>query len=67
MDTRDIEFMKIALAEAQKAAQAGEPPIGAVFEVTMEYCRATIAISLQIPPPPLDAVQEVTAELVSPT
>ena len=31
MDTRDVEFMKIALLEAQKAADAGEPPIGAVL------------------------------------
>ncbi len=31
MDTRDIDFMKIALLEAQKAADAGEPPIGAVL------------------------------------
>ena len=31
MDTRDVDFMKIALLEAQKAADAGEPPIGAVL------------------------------------
>ncbi len=31
MDTRVIEFMKIALLEAQKPADAGEPPIGAVL------------------------------------
>ena len=31
MEDRDIEFMKMALSEAQKAADAGEPPIGAVL------------------------------------
>ena len=31
MENRDIEFMKLALSEAQKAADAGEPPIGAVL------------------------------------
>ncbi len=31
MENRDVAFMKIALQEAQKAADAGEPPIGAVL------------------------------------
>ena len=31
MENRDIEFMKMALQEAKKAAEAGEPPIGAVL------------------------------------
>ena len=31
MENRDIEFMKMALEEAKKAAEAGEPPIGAVL------------------------------------
>ena len=31
MEKRDVEFMKMALAQAQKAAEAGEPPIGAVL------------------------------------
>ena len=31
MENRDVEFMKMALEEARKAADAGEPPIGAVL------------------------------------
>ena len=31
MENRDVEFMKLALKEARKAADAGEPPIGAVL------------------------------------
>ena len=31
MQNRDIEFMKLALQEAKLAAEAGEPPIGAVL------------------------------------
>jgi len=31
MGNRDVEFMRMALREAQKAADAGEPPIGAVL------------------------------------
>ena len=31
MENRDIEFMKLALQEAKLAAEAGEPPIGAVL------------------------------------
>ena len=40
MENLDVAFMKIALAEAQKAADAGEPPIGAVL-----VCGGTVLVA----------------------